>query len=262
MSTGLHHPFLRSLGQRVRTLRRELRQTRRELATRSGLSERFLADIETGQANVSLRRLFDLASALGVDAVDLLSQARDAAFCRPLLALLGLRGAGKSTVGALVASRLSLPFAELDREVEARASLTLPEIFEFHGEDFYRRTEQEVLAGLVERAEPMVLATGGGLVTVPSTFALLKAKARTVWLKASPKDHWQRVVQQGDLRPMANNGKAFQQLQGILAEREQLYQQADVTIDTTDKTIEQVVSELVEHPLVRADSLSESGNSP
>ncbi len=260
MVADIYISLLRSLGQRVRDRRKAADLTRRELAQRAGLSERFLADIETGNANLSLLRFLDVAAALRVDAPTLLAEARAASAARPVVALLGLRGAGKSTVGARLADALQCAFHELDREVERHASLSLTEIFEFHGEGFYRRVEREVLTGLLAASRPLVLATGGGLVTESETFELLRARARTIWLKATPKDHWERVVAQGDHRPMANNAQAYQDLVAILAQRERSYEQADLTVDTSGRTVDAVVDEILRSPLV--EGLATPGAAP
>ena len=246
-------PLLERFGALVRALRTARGWSRRELAQRSGMSERFLADVELGSANPSLLRLADLASALDLGLAGLLGGlARDA---RRTIALLGLRGAGKSTVGEALARRLGVPFVELDTQVEKATGLSLGEIFQVHGEDYYRRAERQALERLLTDAPQCVVATGGGIVTDPANFALLRGSATTVWLRAEPEDHWQRVIAQGDTRPMADNDRAFQDLRRILAEREPLYRQADVTVETSGRTTEQVTEEVLQRlrePLVPA----------
>lgn len=244
------HPLLESLAQTVRGLRRAHGWTRRALGTRTGISERFLADIELGRANPSLLRLVALADALGTSVDALLSRAARpaaSATAKRMVALLGLRGAGKSTVGASLAGRLGLRFVELDARVEENAGLALDELFQVHGEAFYRRLEHEALQALASTHEACVLATGGGLVTVPETFALLRRHAFTVWLRARPEEHWTRVVAQGDTRPMADDDRAFQNLCTLLAEREPLYGQADVIVDTAGRDVDAIVRELSLH---------------
>src|SRR5436190_23708584 len=163
--------LLSGLGQRVRTLRLERRSTLRDLAGRAGLSERFLVQVEAGRANISVRKLASLAGALGTTPAELLrgpGGERDL----PVIALLGLRGAGKTTVGRRLARRLHVPFVELDRRIEEAAGLTLDEIFALHGEDYYRRLEREALERILAERRPLVLATGGGVVMSPETYAL------------------------------------------------------------------------------------------
>src|SRR5688572_4320450 len=163
---------LRELGARARALRVQRGWTLREASERSGLSARFLVQLESGRGNISVRRLVDVARALGTSASALLAEspARQAR----VIALLGLRGAGKTTVGRRLARRLRVPFVELDRRIEAAAELSLSEIFSLHGEDYYRRLEQETLQDVLAERKAMVLATGGGLVTSPDTLDMLR----------------------------------------------------------------------------------------
>lgn len=236
------HPLLRRLGETVRSLRSSRGWSRRELARQTGISVRFLADVEQGNANPSLLLLVELASALGTELPALLSGfGGNAAAPRRAVALLGLRGAGKSTVGPLLAQRLSAPFAELDAEVERQTGLLLGEVFQLHGEAYYRLAERQALEKLLVTQPDSVIAVGGGLVTEPTTFALLRGHAVTVWLRATPEEHWQRVLAQGDTRPMADRERAFADLRRILTEREPLYQRADLTVATSQCTPEQVV---------------------
>jgi len=234
--------FLEAVGAQVRSQRERRGWSRRELAAASGVSERFLAQLEGGEGNISLRRFAEVAHALGTTPAALLAPAEAAPTARPI-ALLGVRGAGKSSVGAALAKKLGLRFVEVDREIEEAAGLALGDIFTLHGEAYYRRVEREVLTRLV--AEPGVLATGGSIVNDATNFALLEKRARTVWLRATAEDHWNRVVAQGDQRPMAENPHAFEELRALLAARQKLYARADTTIDTSGKTVKQVVAELV-----------------
>lgn len=224
--------LLERLGARVKRLRADRRLTLRELAERSGVSLRFLLQIESGRANVSVKRLADVALALGTSPAALLADADEP---RPIVALLGLRGAGKTTVGRRLARRRHVPFVELDRQVEQASGLALRELFNLHGEEYYRRLEREALAELVARRSPMVVAAGGGIVTSPETMQLLNRHATTVWLKAAPEDHWTRVVHQGDNRPMENHPQAMDALRSLLAAREPLYARADLAVDTTGR---------------------------
>lgn len=225
----------------MRALRRARGWTRRDLARRADISERFLADVEAAGANPSLLRLVQIAGAFEVDLTTLLGAS--AANESRHVALLGLRGAGKSTIGPLLAERLQRPFVELDARIAAASGLRLDEIFQLHGEAYYRAIERSELLRLLA-GEPCVLAVGGGIVTDAQSFAALRQRARTVWLRAAPEHHWQRVIAQGDTRPMADNEQAFVDLRRILAEREPLYRQADLVVDTSAQSIEAAVDEL------------------
>lgn len=233
--------LLRDLGQRVRHSRTERGYSLRELARRSGLSSRFLIEVEAGAGNISVKKLAGLAAALETTPAALLA-APPESFDLPTIALLGLRGAGKSTIGRKLARRLHLPFVELDRRVEDSAGLTLSEIFAVHGEDYYRRLERNVLETLLTDGRPRVIATGGGIVHSRETWTLLKRRTLTLWLRARPEDHWSRVVRQGDRRPMADHPQAMVELRRILAVREPLYAQAAVTLDTAGRTVEAVTA--------------------
>jgi XRE family aerobic/anaerobic benzoate catabolism transcriptional regulator len=228
-------PLLAAVGAAVRAARRGRGLTRRALAERSGLSERFLAQLEAGAANISLLRLADLARALEAPLLGLLSHPlpHAAAGKGPRLALVGLRGAGKSTIGRRLAKRLKVPFIELDARIESEAGLTIGQIFELHGERHFRRLEHETLARLASEGRPMVLAAGGGLVTDPLNWSLLRSTFSTVWLSADPEDHFERVLRQGDRRPMAQSADAMSELRAILDARRPLYGLADWTIDTS-----------------------------
>jgi XRE family aerobic/anaerobic benzoate catabolism transcriptional regulator len=235
--------FLATVGQRVRGAREQRSWSRRELSQRSGVSERFLAQLETGQGNISLIRFAEVAAALGTTPAELLAGATAKDGSRPI-ALLGVRGAGKSTIGIRLARRLGVPFVEIDQRIEQTAGLRLAEIFELHGEAYYRRLEREVLARLLNDGDAMVVATGGSIVNDPANFALIADRARTVWLKARPEDHWDRVVQQGDRRPMDGNQHAFAELRALLAAREGLYARAQHVIDTSGRSVDDVVEAL------------------
>jgi XRE family aerobic/anaerobic benzoate catabolism transcriptional regulator len=213
--------------------------SRRELSERSGVSERFLAQLEGGQGNISLARFAEVAAALSVAPADLLAGTEEAR--RPAaVALLGVRGAGKSTVGAALADRLGAPFVELDQKIEQTAGLTLGEIFELHGEAHYRRLEREALKDALD-GSPVVLATGGSIVSDGGSYSLLRNRARTVWLRARAEDHWERVIRQGDRRPMDAHPQAKEALRQLVARRDPLYARASATVDTSTATVQQAV---------------------
>jgi XRE family aerobic/anaerobic benzoate catabolism transcriptional regulator len=236
-------PVLVTLSQRSRLLRQRQGLTLRALASRSGLSLRFLLDVEAGRGNISVRRLADLASALQTTAADLVTpHAEDPA--PQVIALLGLRGAGKTTIGRRLARRLKRRFVELDHLIEARAGLTLGEIFSLHGEEYYRRLEDDALADLLASGQSMVVAVGGGLVTAPQTYERLLRGSTTVWLKARTEDYWNRVIRQGDRRPMSQHPQAREALRQLAARREPLYARARLTVDTSGGTIDDVVKRL------------------
>jgi len=237
-------PLLAQVGARVRAARDELGLSRRELAASAGLSERFLAQLEGGTGNISLARFAAVAEALATTPAELLTDlAADPR--RPAIALLGVRGAGKSTVGRELARRKRLPFVEVDQEIERAAGLGLDRIFELHGEAYYRRLERTVLRRLLARRTALVLATGGSIVSDDDTYALLRARCQTVWLKARAIDHWERVVAQGDRRPMAEKPHAFAELEQLLAARAGRYALADHTLDTSHRSAAAVVDELL-----------------
>ena len=219
---------LGALGRRVRALRKARALTIEAAAGAAGMSSRFLADVEAGRGNLSVVRLLGLARALGVPPARLLEGEGPRR-----VALLGLRGAGKSTVGRLLAQRLGVEFEELDALVEEAAGLPLSELFAVHGEAYYRRVERECLLRLLRGPGGFVVAAGGGVVTDPETYALLAQGCTTVWLKARPEEHMARVAAQGDLRPMARRSDAMTELEGILARRAPLYARADHAVDTS-----------------------------
>jgi len=235
--------ILEVVARRVRHARGARGWTIRDLAERSGLSVRFLVQLESGDGNISVKRLDDVARALKVPAADLLTQ--DAADAPRIVALLGLRGAGKTTIGRQLARRMHVRFVELDRRVEQAANMSLAEIFSLYGDEHYRRLEREALARVIEEQRATILATGGGIVTSADAYAMLKKAAVTVWLRAAPEDHWTRVVRQRDRRPMADRPEAMADLREILAAREPLYSAADHTVDTSGRTVKAIVAGLV-----------------
>ena len=261
--------LLAALGARVRARRRTLGSTIKALASTSGVSARYLTELENGRGNISIGKLAGLATALDLALVELLSPdprtgrllARlqglgddavgqveallDALAPRPpLVALLGVRGAGKSSVGARLAARLGMELIELDRLVEEAAGLTLEHVFAIHGQPYYREVEYAALRDLVASGRSGVLATGGSLVTHAETWSLLRLNAVTCWLEAEPEDHWQRVIAQGDDRPMRQNPQAFAQLRALLAARAPLYAQCDRRVQTSARSVEHVTDEV------------------
>lgn len=283
-----HLAMLADLGGRVRAWRARRGMTRKQLAADSGLSERFLADVEGGKGNVSINSLEAAARALNITILDLLQDAPRPALARvqnllsrlddaqldqaysllgaafgltdaqgreQRIALVGLRGAGKSTLGAQLAASRGVPFVELDREIEREAGTSMNEILLLHGQAGYRRYERRALLRIAEEhAEGVVMTTGGSIVSERETFDLLQSRFYCVWVKASPEEHVSRVVAQGDMRPFntgdgadASRGamsEALEDIRRILASREALYARADAVVDTAARTVKQSLKDL------------------
>jgi XRE family transcriptional regulator, aerobic/anaerobic benzoate catabolism transcriptional regulator len=273
---------LSELGLRVRAWRARRGMTRRSLALDSGLSERFLADVEAGKGNVSINSLQAIAGALSISLLDLLQDAPRPALARvqtllarlddgqldrvhgwlgttfggtdaqgreQRVALIGLRGAGKSTLGSQLAAARGVPFVELDREIEREAGTSMNEILLLHGQSGYRRYERRALMRISrEHPEGVVMTTGGSIVSERETFDLLQAHFYCVWLKASPEEHMARVVAQGDMRPFDTTRgatiEAMEDIRRILASREALYMRADAVVDTATRSVKQSLKEL------------------
>ena len=269
--------FLEQLGQRVRTMRALRGMSRKVLAKVSGISERYIAQLESGKGNVSIVLLRRVSNAMGAHLEDLIPSiepAPDWAVIRDLvrkatpnqiaqakdvlaghgaaqrrisfagIALIGLRGAGKSTLGKMLAKKIGWSFVELNKEIEAQNGLSVAEIIALYGQEGFRRMEQAALGQLLARKELMVLATGGGIVSEPLTFDLILSSFYTIWLKAEPEEHMARVRGQGDLRPMADDRSAMAELRTILRSREPLYARASAVVDTAGLSVDAAAARL------------------
>jgi len=230
--------FIGELGRRIRVLREGRGLSRKRLAADAQVSERYLGQVETGNGNISVMLLRRVASALGVAIGDVLApdeRARDTARGNRI-ALIGMRGAGKSTLGAMLARALRIPLIELNREVARETGLPAAEVMALYGIAAYRQIEQRVLARVAFEQAHAVIVAGGGIVNEEEAFATLLANCYTVWIKARPEEHMARVLAQGDFRPMAGHPAAMEDLQRILAGREAMYRRADAVIDTSGDT--------------------------
>jgi XRE family aerobic/anaerobic benzoate catabolism transcriptional regulator len=272
--------FLEQLGQRVRTMRALRGMSRKVLAKVSGISERYIAQLEGGKGNVSIVLLRRVSNAMGAHLEDLIPSTEpspDWAVIRDLLrkaspgqivqakdilagqsglvhrrksfagiALIGLRGAGKSTLGKMLANKIGWKFVELNKEIEAENGLSVAEIIALYGQEGFRRMEQAALGQLLTDNGLTVLATGGGIVSEPLTFDLVLSSFYTIWLKAEPEEHMARVRGQGDLRPMADDRSAMTELRNILVSREPLYARANAVVDTAGLSVEDAGARLIE----------------
>ncbi len=278
------NPFLVALGERVRRLRARRGMTRKALSVAADVSERHLANLEYGVGNASILILQQVATALQCSLAELIGdvttaspewlllrellEERDedtlrrvrvavsdqlgmggasgpgAASQRTRIALIGLRGAGKSTLGRMLAEALDFPFVELSREIEQFAGCTIGEIQGLYGQNAYRRYERRALEEAVQIYPEAVIATPGGIVSDPATFNQLLTHCTTVWLQAEPQDHLRRVTAQGDLRPMAASREALEDLKGILAGRAAFYGKADHRLDTSAQSLPETFERL------------------
>ncbi|MBT77478.1 MAG: helix-turn-helix transcriptional regulator [Gammaproteobacteria bacterium] len=260
------------VGKKVRNLRALRGMTRKMLAQRSDVSERYLAQLEQGCGNISIALLDRVAAALNIDVAELLRiydhQTAEQVLVSELLgeltpddqkialqmfyerfslsansqrrvAVIGLRGAGKSTIGAMLAEQLGLPFIGLVSVIEALAGMNVSEVFALSGQAGYRRLEEQSLAETLKRHDRCVIEAGGSIVTEPRLLNILLTTCFVIWLQARPEKHMERVVEQGDLRPMLDHDDAMADLRSILTEREPFYAKAHLTIDTSDLSIEE-----------------------
>jgi XRE family aerobic/anaerobic benzoate catabolism transcriptional regulator len=265
------------VGERVRKARERKGIPRRVLSEISGVSPRYLALLEAGEGNISVGLLQRVATALdyriewfvGEDdpstsealrvaelwrrapaetrarVIEALAPSSEPSPRRRRIALIGLRGAGKSTLGARAGAALGLPFVELNREIEDQAGMPVAEVLALYGQEGYRRLEAQALSRVVATYEAVILAVAGGIVAEPDTYKTLLAQFHTIWLRATPEDHMARVRAQGDLRPMAGNPEAMEQLRFILTSREALYAQAGARLDTSGRTVEESLADLL-----------------
>lgn len=272
--------YLADLGARVRRIRAIRGMSRKVLARESGISERYIAQMEAGAGNVSIVLLRRIGRATGVRLEELIADIPDSWLAlrdlmahaspqaiaaardilsgtgevssaapgvrsaRPRIALVGLRGAGKSSIGKSAAHQAGIDFVELNQEIESHNGLSVTEIFKLYGQEGYRRMELASLQRIIASDRPLILATGGGIVADTMTYDLLRHSFYTVWIKAQPDEHMNRVRQQGDLRPMANDRAAMEELVTILSSREPLYALADAQLDTSGRELSDCVAEL------------------
>jgi XRE family aerobic/anaerobic benzoate catabolism transcriptional regulator len=241
--------LLRDLAQRIRTLRKARSLTRKNLSQLAEVSERHLAQLESGEGNISVVLLNRIARALNTSLAELFAQDEQSSTSETSprikrIALIGLRGAGKSTLGQKLAETRNIPLIELDREIEKETGMPLADIFSLYGQSGYRAIERRTLERVTNEYDRAVFSIGGGVVNEPETYDYLRANCFTIWIKAKPQEHMDRVVAQGDFRAMAGNDRAMEDLRRILSAREPLYRQADATLDTSNATVEESFARL------------------
>ncbi|WP_390912124.1 shikimate kinase [Pseudosulfitobacter sp. SM2401] len=270
-------PLIERLSERVRAARKAAGIPRRELSERSGVSPRYLAQLESGEGNISVLLLERVATSLGLKVEDFLSDfgplsedtqrvarlyqgssAEMQGRVRGLLApqnqtamraqrvcLVGLRGAGKSTLGRRAAQALRIPFVELKSEIENRVGMPVSEIMALYGQDGYRGFEAEAIEAVIQQHERVILSVGGGIVAETETFTDLLSRFHTIWIRTSPAEHMERVRAQGDLRPMEGNPQAMDQLKALLGAREPLYGRAQAQVDTSNRPEQSSVNDVL-----------------
>ena len=234
--------LLVSLAHRLRNRRKELGLTQKGLARKAGVSQRFMWELEQGTANISVERLSEITAALQIPLSEVFRGI--GLNGQVILSFVGLRGAGKSSVGRILASNLGVRFLELDQLIVEEAGMSLEKLFASGGIELYREAESLTLQKLFRYGKPMILATGGSLVTDVQNWTRLRDYSRTVWLQASAESHLQRVYKQGDWRPMRGFENAIEEVNRMLQERYPLYSQADCIIDTDQLSIEKSVAQL------------------
>ena len=236
--------LLSSLANRIRKRRKSLGYTQSDLAQRAGVSPRFIAQLESGKGNISVQKLASISAALSISLGELF---RGLGPYGPLvLTLVGLRGAGKSTLGSNVSKALNIPFVELDHEIVRHTSMSLSEIFSFGGAEYYHELQERTLQAILTKPDPLVLATGGSIVTAIQSWERLRNHTKTVWLHAKPETYLSRVREQGDLRPMKGRNNALKELKQLLQLRTPLYAQADLHLDTDQKNIQELSRLLID----------------
>ncbi len=235
--------LLLELGRRLRAARQEAGLTVSELARVAETSRRYVTEAEAGRANLSIVKLAHLADALGVSLAGLCDL--PVAGRGERVALVGLRGSGKSTVGPRLALALEAPFVELDARVERLAGMSLAEIFDLQGTAGFHVLEAEALEEVLAEGERVVVAAGGSIVDSAPNFARLRSTSRTIWLRARPEEHFERVRAQGDRRPMADRPRAMDELRDLLKRREPAYARCDHELSTSDRSVDEVVDEIV-----------------
>lgn len=267
--------LLTRLGHNVRTARTAQRMPRRVLSDLSSVSPRYLAQLESGQGNISIGLLHRVAQAMGLSLMELLGDEKSqeesrlvdlfrnaddntragvmhrlelsapAADRAQRICLIGLRGAGKSTLGRAAGKTLGVPFVELNKDIELKAGMPIGEIMALYGADGYRQLEAEAVRRVAGRHNRLILAVAGGIVSEPETYATLLARYHTIWIKASPDEHMNRVRAQGDMRPMRGQPEAMAQLRALLEDRQASYDRSDASLDTSGKSVEASHAELL-----------------